>query len=48
MPKFKYRAYSGSGDLVEGEIEAQSSDAAEDVLFQRGLTPFETREARAK
>ncbi len=47
MPTFKYRAYSGSGDLLEGEIEAKSSDAAEEALFRRGLTPFETREAKA-
>lgn len=46
MPMFKYRAYSISGDLMEGEIEARSIDAAEDALFRRGLTPFETREAR--
>ena len=46
MPTFNYRAYSGSGDLVEGEIDARSSDDAEQALFLRGLTPFETREAR--
>jgi general secretion pathway protein F len=47
MRKFKYRAYSGSGDLLEGEIEARDGEAAEEALFQRGLTPFETREAKA-
>lgn len=47
MPTFKYRAYSGSGDLLEGEIEARNSDEAEDTLFRRGLTPFETREAKS-
>jgi general secretion pathway protein F len=47
MPTFKYRAYSGSGDLLEGEIEARSSDEAEEALFRRGLTPFETWEAKA-
>lgn len=46
MPTFKYRAYSGSGDLLEGEIEARTSEEAEDALFRRGLTPFETREAK--
>jgi general secretion pathway protein F len=46
MPMFKYRAYSRSGDLLEGEIEARTSDEAEDSLFKRGLTPFETREAK--
>jgi general secretion pathway protein F len=46
MPTFKYRAYSVSGDLVEGEIDARSGDDAEDALFKRGLTPFETQEAK--
>ncbi|QGM96082.1 type II secretion system F family protein [Methylocystis parvus] len=46
MPTFKYRAYSGSGDLLEGEIEARTSEEAEDALFRRGLTPFETRETK--
>ncbi|WP_442756663.1 type II secretion system F family protein [Methylocystis sp. JAN1] len=46
MPTFKYRAYSNSGDLLEGEIEARTSEEAEDALFRRGLTPFETREAK--
>jgi general secretion pathway protein F len=45
MPIFHYRAYSGSGDLVEGDIEAPSGEAAEDALFRRGLTPFETQAA---
>ncbi|MBI1981539.1 MAG: type II secretion system F family protein [Methylocystis sp.] len=48
MPKFKYRAYSGAGDLLEGEIEARTGDEAQEALFRRGLTPFETREARAE
>lgn len=47
MPTFKYRAYSGAGDLLEGEIEARTSDEAEEALFRRGLTPFETREAKS-
>lgn len=48
MPTFKYRAYSSAGDLLEGEIEARSSDDAEDALFKRGLTPFDTREASVR
>lgn len=47
MPTFKYRAYSGAGDLLEGEIEARDSGEAEEALFRRGLTPFETRAAGA-
>ena len=44
MPTFRYRAYSATGDLVEGEIAADAKDEAEDALWRRGLTPFETRE----
>jgi general secretion pathway protein F len=44
MPTFRYRAYSAAGDLVEGEIAAGAKDEAEDALWRRGLTPFETRE----
>lgn len=47
MPTFKYRAYSSAGDLLEGEIEARAREEAEDALFERGLMPFETREAKA-
>lgn len=46
MPTFNYRAYGGSGDLVVGEIEAKNAEEAEEALFKRGLTPFETREAK--
>jgi general secretion pathway protein F len=44
MPTFRYRAYSAAGDLVEGEIAANAKDEAEEALWERGLTPFETRE----
>ena len=44
MPTFRYRAYSAAGDLVEGEIAANAKDEAEEALWRRGLTPFETRE----
>ncbi len=47
MPKFKYRAYSDAGDLLEGEIEARSSNEAEDSLLKRGLTPFQTTEVKS-
>jgi general secretion pathway protein F len=47
MPKFHYRAYTSSGDLQEGEVEARSSHDAEEALWRKGLTPFETREARS-
>ncbi|ARN82220.1 type II secretion system F family protein [Methylocystis bryophila] len=44
MPTFRYRAYSAAGDLVEGEIAADAMEEAEDALWRRGLTPFETKE----
>jgi general secretion pathway protein F len=47
MPTFRYRAYSAAGDLVEGEVEAGAKDDAEEALWRRGLTPFETREVVA-
>ena len=46
MPTFHFRAYSAAGDLIEGEIAADAKDQAEDALWLRGLTPFETREIR--
>lgn len=47
MATFRYRAYSAEGDLVEGEVEAAAKDDAEETLWRRGLTPFETREVNA-
>jgi general secretion pathway protein F len=48
MPTFRYRAYTIAGDLEEGDIDAPSGSDAEEALWRRGLTPFETRESRAK
>jgi general secretion pathway protein F len=45
MPMFRYRAYGMDGSFAEGTIEAASSDAANDVLWSRGLTPFQMRAA---
>lgn len=47
MSMFRYRAYSSIGDLIEGDIEARSSEDAEDALWRRGLTPLSLRETRA-
>src|SRR5262249_55037747 len=47
MPAFRYRAYGARGELAEGVIEAASSDAAGDLLWGRGLTPFHMRQADA-
>src|SRR5260370_14004821 len=45
MPTFRYRAYGAHGELAEGRIEAASQDAASDLLWVRGLTPFQMRTA---
>lgn len=43
MPTFRYRAYGIDGDLAEGTLDAASLDAANDVLWSQGLTPFQMR-----
>jgi general secretion pathway protein F len=40
MPSFSYRAYGGRGEFAEGRIEAVSPDAANEMLWAQGLTPF--------
>jgi general secretion pathway protein F len=40
MPTFSYRAYGGRGEFAEGRIEAVSPDAANEMLWAQGLTPF--------
>jgi len=40
MPIFSYRAYGRRGEFAEGRIEASSSDAASEMLWAQGLTPF--------
>jgi general secretion pathway protein F len=45
MPTFRYRAYGLDGGFAEGTIDAASSDAANDVLWSQGLTPFQMRAA---
>jgi general secretion pathway protein F len=44
MPTYSYQAFSKSGELAKGTIEAPSSAGADAMLRNRGLTPFETRE----
>ncbi|HUZ66658.1 MAG TPA: type II secretion system F family protein [Beijerinckiaceae bacterium] len=48
MTVFSYRAYTKSGDLSEGEIEAPGLEEASEALWLRGLTAFETRESAAE
>jgi len=45
MTKFSYRAFSTSGDLAKGMIDADSQQAAENAVRRLGLTPFECRDA---
>jgi general secretion pathway protein F len=47
MPTFRYRAYGGRGELAEGVIDAASPEAASDLLWGQGLTPFQMRQADA-
>lgn len=47
MALFHYRAYTPRGEVAEGQIEAASREEAENAVWERGLTPFETRLARA-
>jgi general secretion pathway protein F len=41
MPTFRYRAYGPDGSLAEGTIDADSADAAGDVLWLQGLSSFQ-------
>jgi general secretion pathway protein F len=45
MPTFRYRAYGLDGGFSEGTVHAASSDAANDMLWSQGLTPFQMRAA---
>jgi general secretion pathway protein F len=44
---FRYSAYTRTGAPAEGRLQAASLDAAIEALWERGLTPFETREDTA-
>ncbi|MCC7412161.1 MAG: type II secretion system F family protein [Gammaproteobacteria bacterium] len=41
MPNFRYRARASRGDLVEGQLEAASIDAAATQLINTGVTPID-------
>lgn len=45
MPTFRYRAYGAAGEFKEGSVDAATPDAAGDMLWAQGLTPFEMRRA---
>jgi general secretion pathway protein F len=44
---YHYIAYTRAGALAEGRLQATSLDDAIEMLWERGLTPFETREHAA-
>lgn len=44
---YHYIAYTRAGALAEGRLQATSLDDAIEMLWERGLTPFETREDAA-
>jgi general secretion pathway protein F len=41
---YRYIAYTRAGALTEGRLQATSVDDAIEMLWERGLTPFETQE----
>lgn len=41
MPTYQYRAYGLNGEFAQGDIEAANAGLAGDLLWARGLTPFE-------
>ena len=45
---YHYIAYTQAGALAEGRLEATSLDDAIEILWERGLTPFETQEHAAR
>jgi len=40
MPLFEFKGRSGSGQLVDGEIEGASTNAVAGLLMERGVTPI--------
>jgi general secretion pathway protein F len=48
MATFSYRAYGGRGEFAEGRIEAASPDAANEMLWAQGLTPFHMQASAAE
>lgn len=47
MAIFHYKARSGRGDLLEGDVEAASVDAVATQLLNTGITPIDIAEQRA-
>ena len=47
MPKYSYQAYNELGDTVKDTLEAESSDAAANILAARGLVPTRLSEVKS-
>jgi general secretion pathway protein F len=47
MTRFRYKAVSGAGDIVEGEIEARTQSGVINQLHDRGFTPIRADEVKA-
>jgi MSHA biogenesis protein MshG len=45
MPTFAYRGRNAGGQLVEGVLEGGTADFVADLLYGRGVTPVDIREA---
>ncbi|GEO17702.1 type II secretion system F family protein [Microvirga aerophila] len=43
--KFRFEAFDGAGNLIQGEIEASTAKEAEDLVRLRGITPFQVQSA---
>jgi general secretion pathway protein F len=46
MPRFTYKAVSSEGEVIEGELEAASRQAAVERLHSQGHVPIRAEEAR--
>jgi MSHA biogenesis protein MshG len=47
MPSYNYRGRDASGSVVEGVLDGATADAVTTLLFGRGITPLEVKEAEA-
>ena len=48
MPLYAYKARSSRGDLINGQLEAESPDALATRLFNSGVTPIDISPAQTK
>lgn len=46
MPRFQYKAVAPGGEVVDGEVTAESRDAAMDLVRRRGIVPVALNRAR--